>query len=156
MIGQVPHPFVAGLIVLLVGTVVAGCTAAEEPVTGGPRTAAPPPEAGGYRTIDPSRLAAMLGAKDFVLVNVHVPYEGEIDSTDLFIPYDEIADRTDELPEARDGRIVLYCRTGRMSTEAAQTLVELGYTNVYELQGGFEAWQAAGHPLVDGGRGPDH
>jgi rhodanese-related sulfurtransferase len=36
-----------------------------------------------------------------------------------------------------------------MSTTAAKELAELGYTNVMELDGGFNAWAAAGHELIN-------
>lgn len=39
--------------------------------------------------------------------------------------------------------IILYCRTGGRSALAAKSLIELGYTNVKSLQGGWEAWNAA-------------
>ncbi|MFN2184312.1 MAG: rhodanese-like domain-containing protein [Anaerolineae bacterium] len=35
-----------------------------------------------------------------------------------------------------------------MSTSAAEELVELGYTNVMEVDGGFNAWKAAGYELL--------
>jgi rhodanese-related sulfurtransferase len=104
--------------------------------------------ADGYVDISVAQLAGMIEDKNFTLVNVHIPYEGEIPETDLFIPYDEIQDRLDELP-ARDETIVLYCRSGSMSTIAARVLAEAGYTNVMELDGGFNAWEAEGHELVE-------
>ena len=39
--------------------------------------------------------------------------------------------------------IVLYCRTGGRSALAAKSLMELGYSNVKSLQGGWEAWNTA-------------
>jgi len=81
------------------------------------------------------------------LVNVHIPYEGELPATDLFIPFNAMADHTGELP-AKEAPIVLYCRSGSMSTQAAKRLAELGYTNIFELDGGFNAWQAAGYELL--------
>lgn len=103
---------------------------------------------GSYTSVSPQRLTELLAAKDFVLVNVHVPYEGEIEATDGFIPFDAIAQRSSELPAAKGARIFLYCRSGSMSTVAATTLVGLGYTNVWELSGGMIAWEQAGYELL--------
>ena len=103
--------------------------------------------AAGYADISVQQLAGMLEQKDMTLVNVHIPYEGEIPKTDLFIAYDEIAAHLDQLPD-KGAAIVLYCRSGSMSTSAAEELVELGYTNVMEVDGGFNAWKAAGYELL--------
>ncbi|MEE8369608.1 MAG: rhodanese-like domain-containing protein [Dehalococcoidia bacterium] len=105
-------------------------------------------EDGFYVNVTPAELGAMLDAKDFPLVNVHIPYPGEIEGTDLFISYDRIQERIDELPGARDSKIVLYCRSGGMSAVAAEALVDLGYTNVWNLDGGMIAWEEAGYPLL--------
>ena len=109
-------------------------------------------EGGAYSQIEPQTLEAMLQNKDFLLVNVHVPYEGEIEGTDLFIPYDQIAERISELPSNVASRIVLYCRSGRMSAIAAETLVNEGYTNVWDLHGGMIAWQDAGYTVLEAGQ----
>jgi rhodanese-related sulfurtransferase len=106
-----------------------------------------PKNAAGYADINVQQLAEMLPEKDFTLVNVHIPYEGELEQTDLFIAYNRIADNLDQLPD-KDAPIVLYCRSGRMSTEAAEELAGLGYSNVMELDGGFIAWEAAGYDLL--------
>jgi len=99
---------------------------------------------GSYADVSVAELQNMLEDKDFVFVNVHIPFEGDLPDTDLSIPYNEIAQNLGQLPAEKDANIVLYCRSGNMSTQAAKTLVELGYTNVWKLAGGFNAWKAAG------------
>jgi rhodanese-related sulfurtransferase len=104
---------------------------------------------GSYTDVSVTGLAAILQKKDFPLINVHIPYEGEIEPTDLFIPYDEIERHLDQLPTDKSDRIVLYCRSDRMSGIAARTLVKLGYTDVWNLDGGMTAWEAAGYPILE-------
>ncbi len=86
--------------------------------------------------------------KGFLLINVHVPYAGEIPGTDLFLPYDRVAELAAKLPKDKDSPLVVYCRSGAMSRVATATLVRLGYTRVYDLTGGMNAWQAAGLKLA--------
>ena len=106
-------------------------------------------EGGGqYTDILPQELNAMLESKDFFFVNVHVPYEGEIERTDAFIPFDEVEARLGEFPQAHDAKTVVYCRSGSMSATAARALVKAGYTDIYNLDGGFRAWSAAGYTLL--------
>ena len=100
-----------------------------------------------YTVITASQLADMLPAKNFTMINVHTPYEEDIPKTDLDIPFDRIAESLDKLP-AKDAPILIYCRSGRMSTEATLTLTRLGYSHVMHLEGGFNAWKAAGKEMV--------
>ena len=102
----------------------------------------------GFTDITVAELSTMLETKDFLFVNTHIPYEGEIADTDAFIPYDELEQYADQLPADKDARIVLYCRSGRMSEIAATALVQQGYTQVYEVDGGMIAWEEAGLPLI--------
>jgi rhodanese-related sulfurtransferase len=102
---------------------------------------------GSYTDASVAELQAMLKKKDFTFVNVHIPFEGDIAGTDLSIPYNEIEQNLSKLPADKDAKIVLYCRSGRMSSIAAEALVGLGYTNVWNLKGGMVEWEKAGLPL---------
>jgi len=131
------------LLTLLLVLVLAACQS--QPVTGETMTTAE----GTYTRISPAELNTMLKAKDFVLVNVHIPFAGDIAGTDLSIPYNEVDQNLSQLPADKDARIVLYCRSGRMSQIAAETLVSLGYTNIWDLQGGMVAWEKAGYEIEE-------
>ncbi len=85
--------------------------------------------------------------KDFILINVHTPYIGEIMDTDKFIVYNNILDNLDKIPADKNTKIVLYCQSGGMSAVAAQTLVNLGYVNIKNLFGGMIDWKKNGYPL---------
>jgi rhodanese-related sulfurtransferase len=136
------------LLIMLALSVVACGSQASLPEADTAAATGFPKNTDGYADISVQQLNAMLESQDLTLVNVHIPYEGEIPQTDLFIPYDEIDGYQEQLPD-KDEPIVLYCRSGSMSTAAAQDLVALGYTNVLEVDGGFNAWKAAGYTLLD-------
>lgn len=99
-----------------------------------------------HRLVDPVGFEAALAEPDAVVVNVHVPYDGEIEGTDLFVPYDRIDAAS--LPSDRDTPLVVYCRSGSMSAEAVVALAGLGYTNIVELDGGINAWRASGRRVA--------
>jgi rhodanese-related sulfurtransferase len=135
-----------GMLLAALALLVAACGSAA-PASDGGEALGYPKNADGYADITVEQLVELVEKEDVTLVNVHIPYEGELPDTDLFIAYDEITNHLDELP-AKDAPIVLYCRSGSMSTSAAQELAEHGYSNVLEVDGGFNAWKAAGYELL--------
>jgi len=142
---------IAGLLTLLVLALPAAAETARPA-----RAAAPsgrglpvlPRNAAGFIDLSVEQLAKSMAGKNFVLVNVHVPHQADLPNTDLSIPFDQITARLDKLP-GKNSPIVLYCRSGSMSTQAAKALAAAGYTKIYEMNGGFNAWKAAGHALLN-------
>ena len=99
---------------------------------------------GSYRVVSAQELQTMLEDKDFTMVNVHTPWQGDIAQTDLRLAYDEIEQNLDQLPEEKDTKILVYCLTSGMAKKAIATLLRQGYTNLWMLDGGTTAWEEAG------------
>lgn len=68
------------------------------------------------------------------------------------LPLSIVLWRLDELP--RETRVVLICRHGFASSLTAARLHDLGFDRATDVIGGFEAWRAAGLPVVAPASGP--
>lgn len=94
--------------------------------------------------LTPAELQKAMQQEDIFLVDVHTPEQRHIKGTDLLIPYNEIENHKGKLPEDKATPIYLYCEGGPMGNAAAKTLYEMGYKNLYNLEGGAIAWRKAG------------
>lgn len=84
---------------------------------------------------------------DHILIDVRTPGEfasGHIEGA-ININVEEIGQRLDEIPT--DKPIVLYCRSGNRSSQAARILDNAGLENIYDL-GGIINWTRAGYPTT--------
>lgn len=78
---------------------------------------------------------------DFIVLDVREQDEfeqGHIEGA-MLMPYMEIYEKAEEIIPDKDEQILVYCRSGRRSKIASQSLAELGYTNVKEF-GGIIDW----------------
>jgi rhodanese-related sulfurtransferase len=83
---------------------------------------------------------------DVVILDVREPYEWEevhIPGATL-IPMSEIPARIQEIPT--DKTVIVQCRSGNRSSQVTDYLRQQGMTNVHNLSGGMNEWQAAGLP----------
>ena len=64
----------------------------------------------------------------------------------VHLPLMDIPARLEEVP--RDGTVVVVCRMGGRSAQAVAYLMQNGYDNVVNLDGGMRDWAAAGKPMV--------
>ena len=99
------------------------------------------------KNISAPQFVRMMDHKDFTLINVHIPYEGEIEGTDLLIPFNQIDRHRAKLPRDKHKKIVVYCISGPMGYYAADKLTSMGYTRVIHFEGGMKAWSRSGRPL---------
>lgn len=96
------------------------------------------------KMLSPAELQQTMQNGDIVLIDVHTPQQRHIKGTDLIIPYNEIDKHLSELPQDKNTAVYLYCEGGPMGNAAAKTLHELGYNNLFNLDGGTAAWKKAG------------
>ena len=97
-----------------------------------------------YQVLTPQQACAMLrgsGAPKPVDVRgVAERGSGSIPGS-LRIPLDELEQTAPLLLPDRGTPVLVYCQSGARSWQGAQKLCEMGYSRVYELQGGFSGWQ---------------
>jgi sulfur-carrier protein adenylyltransferase/sulfurtransferase len=100
-------------------------------------------------TMSAHELKRKIDAREpFDLIDVREAFEYEIARIDgaKLIPLGEIADRMSELQRERP--IVIHCHSGRRSAEAVRLLQQRGFANVYNLEGGIDAWSDQIDPNV--------
>jgi rhodanese-related sulfurtransferase len=84
---------------------------------------------------------ALIGTAGVTLLDVRTQEEydeAHIDGA-VLLPYDSITPSSVGLPADKNATVIVYCRSGRRSAIAAETLIGLGYTKVYDL-GGIQSW----------------
>ena len=102
--------------------------------------------------ISSQQLAGYQSANDdFVLLDIRTEAEyeaGHIRGARWF-PRGKLEYYIQEVIKDPNSRIVLYCRTGGRSALATLTLMDMGYTNVVDLEGGFKEWVAEGNTFYN-------
>lgn len=96
--------------------------------------------------IDAEQLLADLQKKDVVLIDVRTPAEvssGFIKGTSHFMDINDsdFSSKINALDKSKT--YVVYCRSGARSNRAAQQMVQSGFKQVKNLQGGIMSWKAA-------------
>lgn len=93
-------------------------------------------------------LKKWLNKKEAILIDVREPGEfaaehiagAKLMSLSQFDP--------SAISQNSDRKIVLQCQSGKRSTQAARKMLEMGFEEVFHLQGGLPTWKAAGYPTV--------
>lgn len=102
----------------------------------------------GVQLVDSVAFSKLAKEKDSFLLDIHIPEQTHIPGTDAFIPYNEIAKNQDKLPQDKSTPILVYCRSGSMSKAASEEISKLGYTNVYDLKGGINAYKESNTEVI--------
>jgi phage shock protein E len=137
------------IILLFSGSIIsAGCkaeeTAVEEAVTTEEK------EVSEINDISPEEVYEIIkNNQDYIILDVRTKEEfneGHLEDA-ILIPVSELESRLDELP--KDKPIITYCKSGVRSRNAANMLVENGFTQIYDM-GGILDWQEEGYPVEVG------
>ncbi len=95
--------------------------------------------------ISPSKAQDIISNSDVVILDVREEDEfnaGHIDNT-ILLPRGLLEFKINTIAELSDksAAIIVYCRSGKRSALSANTLQNMGYTNVLSIAGGYEAWK---------------
>lgn len=98
---------------------------------------------GTYQQISQDEAKSIMDSQSgYIIVDAREQYEydeGHIKDA-IVIPYTEIEAKAEKMLPDKEQLILVYCRSGRRSKIAAQSLADMGYTNVKEF-GGIIDWQ---------------
>jgi rhodanese-related sulfurtransferase len=106
----------------------------------------------GFKGVSPAELTHLINRENALLVDLspladfekgHIPGAKHVLASQ-FDPENKMLANVRELP------VVVACRTGSASSDAAKRLVKAGFKKVFWLDGGVAAWQQASLPLVKG------
>src|SRR3954467_454998 len=87
---------------------------------------------------------ARLGQATFLDVREQDEYDQGTIPGSVFIPRGHLESQAESKLGAKDTPIVVYCAAGARSAFGAETLQQLGYTDVVSLAGGFGRWKNEG------------
>lgn len=103
-----------------------------------------------FGLVSPVAAAELATDPSITVIDVRTPEEfgaGHLDGATMIDFYaDTFADEISELDP--DETYLVYCRSGNRSGQTAAMLAELGFAQIYDLDGGVIAWEADGLPLV--------
>ncbi|MDX1374511.1 MAG: rhodanese-like domain-containing protein [Burkholderiales bacterium] len=105
--------------------------------------------AGGGQSVDTLQATQRINREDALVIDVRDAADvakGKIIGARA-VPLAELAERAPGLRKNKEKPIIVYCGRGNQSQQAAAILRKHGYANVFNLAGGFAAWQQAGLPV---------
>jgi len=99
-----------------------------------------------FTRIDVKEAEEMMQRSDVAVIDVRNPDEyanGHVPNATL-IPVNSVYARREELPKDKD--LIFVCAVGQRSALAAEMAAAAGFTRLYNLEGGTDAWIKAGMP----------
>lgn len=104
----------------------------------------------GFQDIKPQEAVRLINHAEAVVLDLREDqeyHEGHVLNA-IHIPYGLMEERLEELDKYKTQPLIVYCRTGQRSAQAAVMLRRQGFERVYKLSGGMMAWRGADLPVV--------
>jgi rhodanese-related sulfurtransferase len=95
------------------------------------------------------RLTHLINREDATVIDIREAREmsGSKIVGAIHIPFSQLKDRLGEVKADKSKPLVVYCARGQRALMAGGTLKAAGFTQLYNLNGGFKAWLDAGLPV---------
>ena len=105
-----------------------------------------------YKPLGPAQLTQLINRENALLIDVGsiADYEGGHIAGARHVAMSQFDPENKELSKVRDLPVAIYCKSGQASAEAGARLGKAGFSKVYWLDGGLNAWLAADLPVVKG------
>jgi len=106
--------------------------------------------ASGVANLTPTEAVLLMNRSNAVVVDVREATEyaqGHIADA-KHIPLAQLGERLKELTRYKEKPVLLHCQGGVRSAKACDLLAKQGFTKLYNLQGGINAWQQGKLPVV--------
>jgi rhodanese-related sulfurtransferase len=153
MSGQQRHPQFARIATLVaIGALGLAACGGDDDATDSVAEPAVDSDAGApaFGLVSPQQALDLTKDPDIIVIDVRTPEEfaeGYIEGADMIDFYaDTFADDIAAL--GPDSTYLLYCRSGNRSGQTAALMQQLGFENVYDMEGGVVAYGGQGLPLV--------
>lgn len=107
---------------------------------------------GGGMAVSPTEATMLMNRENAKVLDVRNAEEfaaGRVPDA-LNIPLDKLGERAGEIAKLKEKPLIVCCATGTRASRACSDLKKQGFTQIYNLSGGIDAWVQAGLPVKKG------
>lgn len=103
------------------------------------------------KKVDPVEFSEVIAQPGVIILDVRTPEEfnaGHIaNAININVADSNFSSEVSKLD--KNATVAVYCRSANRSAVATNEMAELGFTDMYDMQGGIIDWEAAGGPVVN-------
>lgn len=90
-----------------------------------------------FLSVNPEEFIKMMKEPGAFVIRAPIMYDKVLEGTDLVMESDNLDDYAEKLPTDKNTKMLVYCRRGNASRYVCNLLLEKGYINVFNLEGGL-------------------